>query len=236
MDQRLDQAVQVLRVGGVVADRHAEHARLGAQARDRVDLAVVAEHRERLHAHERRPRVGRVAVVAEQRDGLAARVGEVVEVALEHQRRAHHLVDAALGRQRGDVRVERRSRSRSRRRTGCGRAPSASGHQHADLPEVRLLLARGRARARSCRPGPRARPARAGRRGAGSGGRRCLTCSKSAARDTNMCATANAGSSASRGAWPPWRTSSCQIRRGMSIITPQPSPSPSTLPARCSIF
>ena len=74
VDQRLDQAVQVLRVGGVVADRHAEHARLGAQARDRVDLAVVAEDRERLHAHERRPGVRRVAVVAEQRDGLAARV------------------------------------------------------------------------------------------------------------------------------------------------------------------
>ena len=27
-----------------------------------------------------------------------------------------------------------------------------------------------------------------------------------------------------------------QIARGMSISTPQPSPSPSTLPARCSIF
>ena len=64
VDQRLDQAVQVLRVGGVVADRRAQHQRLGAQARDRVDLAVVAQDRERLHAHERRPRVRRVAVVA----------------------------------------------------------------------------------------------------------------------------------------------------------------------------
>jgi hypothetical protein len=37
-------------------------------------------------------------------------------------------------------------------------------------------------------------------------------------------------------AWPPWRISSAQIFRGMSIRRPQPSPSPSTLPARCSIF
>ena len=32
------------------------------------------------------------------------------------------------------------------------------------------------------------------------------------------------------------RTSSAQILRGMSISTPQPSPSPSTFPARWSIF
>jgi hypothetical protein len=55
-------------------------------------------------------------------------------------------------------------------------------------------------------------------------------------RETKTCATANAGSSASFGAWPPLRTSSCQIARGTSTVTPQPSPSPSTLPARCSIF
>ena len=106
VDQRLDQPVQVLRVGGVVADRRAQHQRLGPQPRDRVDLAVVAQHRERLHAHERRPRVRGVAVVAQQRGGLAARVGQVVEVALQHLRRAHHLVDAGVGGQGGHVRVE----------------------------------------------------------------------------------------------------------------------------------
>ena len=43
-----------------------------------------------------------------------------------------------------------------------------------------------------------------------------VICSMSALRETKMCATANAGSSASFGAWPPLRTSSCQIARGMS--------------------
>ena len=55
-------------------------------------------------------------------------------------------------------------------------------------------------------------------------------------RSKKTCATANASSSASAGLWPPARTSSDQILRGMSTRTPQPSPSPSTFPARCSIF
>ena len=49
-------------------------------------------------------------------------------------------------------------------------------------------------------------------------------------------ATAKASSVASEGSWPPERTSSAQILRGMSSSRPQPSPSPSTLPARWSIF
>ena len=52
----------------------------------------------------------------------------------------------------------------------------------------------------------------------------------------NTWATANVGSSASAGLWPPERTSSAQILRGMSTRMPQPSPSPSTFPARWSIF
>ena len=52
----------------------------------------------------------------------------------------------------------------------------------------------------------------------------------------NTCPTANAGSLTSAGLWPPARTSSAQIRRGMSTSIPQPSPSPSTFPARWSIF
>ena len=50
------------------------------------------------------------------------------------------------------------------------------------------------------------------------------------------CATANAGSLVSAGLWPPTRTSSAQILLGMSTRIPQPSPSPSTFPARWSIF
>ena len=51
-----------------------------------------------------------------------------------------------------------------------------------------------------------------------------------------MWATAKASSRVSEGSWPPLRTSSAQILRGRSSIRPQPSPSPSTLPARWSIF
>ena len=65
LDQRVDDPVEVLGVGVAGLDRDAEHARLLAQLLDRVDLAVVAEDRERLHALERGPGVGRVAVVAE---------------------------------------------------------------------------------------------------------------------------------------------------------------------------
>ena len=58
--------------------------------------------------------------------------------------------------------------------------------------------------------------------------------------DLNPVVVTSAGatvtSRVSAGSWPPTRTSSAQIFRGRSSITPQPSPSPSTLPARWSIF
>ncbi len=151
VNERLDQAVEVLRVRRVVADRRAQHERLRAQPRDRVDLAVVAQHREGLDPHERRPRVGRVAVVAEQRDRLAAGVEEVLEVVLEHERCAHHLVDAALRGQRRDVRVER-ALDLDRDVEQNPVAALGVGDEHPDLPEVRLLLARGRAERRARDP------------------------------------------------------------------------------------
>ena len=55
-------------------------------------------------------------------------------------------------------------------------------------------------------------------------------------RSMKTWATANASSRVSEGSWPPLRTSSAQSLRGMSSSTPHPSPSPSTLPARWSIF
>ena len=55
-------------------------------------------------------------------------------------------------------------RARSRRRTGCGRAPSASGTSTATCQKCGSS-SRAVGPAPSCRPGPRARPARAGRRG-----------------------------------------------------------------------
>ena len=163
VDQRLDEPVQVLGVGGVVPDRRAQHQGLGAQAGDRVDLAVVAEDRERLHAHEGRPRVRGVTVVAQQRGGLAARVREVVEVPLQHQRCTHHLVDASVGGEERQRVRQASPRSRSRRRTARDREP----RRRAPARRPARSGAPPRARcgpAPSCRRGPPARPARAGRR------------------------------------------------------------------------
>ena len=120
----------------------AERPRLLAQLLDRVDLAVVAEDRERLHAAERGPGVGRVAVVAEAGDGLEALVGEVRVVGAEHLRRAHHLVDAGRRRERGHVEAELGLELAGEREQGPV-AVLGRGEQPADLPEVRLLLARG---------------------------------------------------------------------------------------------
>ena len=74
-----------------------QHPRLLAQLRDRVDLAVVAEHAERLHPLERRPGVRRVAVVPDHRGRLGAAIVQVRVVAAEHRRGSHHLVHAGVG-------------------------------------------------------------------------------------------------------------------------------------------
>ncbi len=143
-DQRGDRPVEVLGVRGAGLDRHAEHPRLLAQLSDRVDLAVVAEHRERLHALERGPGVGRVAVVAEGADRLEALVAQVGVVLAEHVRRAHHLVDADRRRKRGDVDAEL-ALELDQQVEEDAVAVRGVGDEAADLPEVGLLLARGRA-------------------------------------------------------------------------------------------
>jgi hypothetical protein len=105
-DQRVDRAVEVLRVRASGLNRHVEHPRLLAELGDGVDLAVVAESRERLHPLERRPGVGRVAVVTEAADGLEALVAQVGVVGAEHLRRAHDLVHARGRRERGHVKAD----------------------------------------------------------------------------------------------------------------------------------
>ena len=110
------------------------------------------------------------------------------------------------------------------------------GDQAGELPEVRLLLARGRAeRRRVDRPDPLGEDPEAAAAedlagvvadllaGPGSARRRC-----------GRPRTRRRGRA--RGCGRPARTSSAQILRGMSTSRPQPSPSPSTLPARWSIF
>src|SRR5205814_8483853 len=64
--QSADGRVDVLRIAAIAREWKAERAGLLAQTADRVDLAVVREHGERLYAREAGRRVRRVAVVAER--------------------------------------------------------------------------------------------------------------------------------------------------------------------------
>ena len=232
MHERLHRAVQVLRVGAVRVDRHVQHARLLAQLRDRVDLAVVAEHRERLNALEGGPGVRGVAVVADHRGRLGPLVEQVRVVLAEH----------------GWARPSPcRRRSRWRRRPRARPAPA---------PAPRSARSRGAPRRSGRRPARRSAPPRGlwgrGRsesttswRSASTRSPKRLMMSRARAlvssalpplRAMKMWPTTNCGSSARCEACPPARISSAQILRGMSSSTPQPSPSPSTLPARWSIF
>ena len=181
---------------------HPEHARLLAELLDRVDLAVVAEHRERLHAPERRPGVGRVAVVAEAADRLESLVAEVGVVLAEHARRAHHLVDAGGGRERGDVASElgleldrELERERDRRRSASGEQPATCQKCGSSSRAVAPSACESTAPTRSARirKPPRPRISRASWR----------ALSRSSERSMKTCATANAGSRASAGLWPP---------------------------------
>ena len=147
MGQRLDSPVQVLGIRSALFDRHTQHPGFLSQPLDRVDLTVVAKNRERLHAPERGPGVGRVAVVAEARHRLKALVEEVWEVLTEDVWRAHHLVDAGRGGERRHVNPEL-AFELDHQLEQDPVAPGRVGDQPADLPEVRLLLARGRSKRR----------------------------------------------------------------------------------------
>ena len=167
-DQRVDRAVEVLGVRGAGLDRHAEHPRLLAQLLDRVDLAVVAEHREGLDPLEGGPGVGRVAVVAEAADRLEALVAQVRVVLAEDLRRPHHLVDAGRRREGGDVDVELAAPARSAGRRGRGRGwPGRRRGRRAARsgapPRARSARARSSRRRRPARRGCGSRPARAAR-------------------------------------------------------------------------
>ena len=158
--ERLHRAVEVLRVGAVRVDRHVQHARLLAQLRDRVDLAVVAEHRERLNALEGGPGVRGVAVVADHRRRLGPLVQQVRVVLAEH------------GRARpSPCRRRSRWRTRPRGRPAPARAPrparsTVAPRRSGRRPARRSAPPRGPwARARTSPPRPRARPARAARSG-----------------------------------------------------------------------
>ena len=97
--ERADRGVDVLRITAVARKRQAERARFLPQTADRVDLAVVREDREGLHAREARRCVRRVAVVPE-RDGRGEeRIGEVGEIGRELMARPAELVDGGMARE-----------------------------------------------------------------------------------------------------------------------------------------
>jgi len=72
---------------------------------DRVDLAVVREHAQRLRERPRREGVGRVAAVHDRELGREALVGQVGVERLELQGRDHALVPEGAGAERDEVRV-----------------------------------------------------------------------------------------------------------------------------------
>src|SRR5439155_6596613 len=97
--QRADRRIDVLRIAAIARERKAERARLLAKPADRVDLTVVREHREWLHAREARRRVRRIAVVSERGRRREAWIGEVGEVRRELMTRPAELVDGRMARQ-----------------------------------------------------------------------------------------------------------------------------------------
>src|SRR5687767_13203432 len=139
VDEPAQQRVDILRIAALADDRHAEGARLLAEATDGVDLAVVSEGRERLHAREGARGVRRVPVVAEGRGGAEARIAEVGVVRDELPRGAAELVPGRRARKAHDGR--RRARldlhGREMERPVAAMAPRWGVER--ELPEAWLL-------------------------------------------------------------------------------------------------
>ena len=227
VDEGLDHAREVLRVRALGLQRGPEHPRLLAQAGDRVDLPVVAKDPEGLNAPERGPGVGGVAVVPEHRHGLGPGIAQVGVVAPQDGGRPEHLVDGHRRGARGHVNVEALLE-------GQGQLEASAGivDQARHLPEDGLLLAgRGAEGGRVDRP-PAARPARRGP------ARPSAPAPGPGPRRPGRRRAGSGRAPPRRGRGWPGRGPPPAPRgpRGMSMRTPQPSPSPSTLPARCSIF
>src|SRR6266850_742445 len=139
-----DDGVDVLRVTAVARERQTQRARLVAQTSDRVDLAVVREHRERLHAVEGGAGVRRVAVVAEGHARREALVPQIVEVREELLRSAAQLVDGAVAREADDGSGGETLDLDARLVQRAGRDATATWRDERELPEPRLLDAAAR--------------------------------------------------------------------------------------------
>src|SRR5258708_225861 len=144
-DHAAQRRVDVLRVAAAARERDAERRRLVAQARDGVDLAVVRECRERLHALEARRRVRRVAVVPERHRRLEAWIREVGEVRLELLRMPAQLVHGRAPREAHDRRSGRPLDVDAGVVEAASRAARRSLDLERELPEAGLTLPRARA-------------------------------------------------------------------------------------------
>ena len=141
VDQSLQRAVEVLRVRPARGERNAHLRRLFPQGADGVDLAVVAQSRERLHPLEHRSGVRGVPVVPQGSTALAARVLQVGVVGLEHVGVAPHLVHHGVRREGTDVQV--RLRLQGDREVEAGPADGfrlRNRRQRSHLPELGLPL------------------------------------------------------------------------------------------------
>ena len=134
-DEALEQAVEVLAVRAVVGDRQAELLALLAELGDRVDLAVVPQDRERLHAAEGGVGVRGVAVVGDDPRRREVGLLHLRVEARDDLRLALHLVDGVVGRERRDVAVELALHPHHRPVAGGGRGGAGLAGPAGELPE-----------------------------------------------------------------------------------------------------
>ncbi len=140
MDERFEQAVNILRIAAAVHQLRAQHLGLFAQTGDGVDFAVVAKQGEGLHALENRGGVGGIARVPDgDRGGViaAAQFGVVVIKRLDGA--AHFVHHAVAGKRRYvDPRL-RFNRQFERKQAAFDGLERATAHHAGDLPEKRFL-------------------------------------------------------------------------------------------------
>ena len=138
-DEALEQPVQVLRVRSVPRDGEPQLAALLAQLRDGVDLAVVTEDGERLHAAEGGVGVGGVPVVGDDPRRSEGGLGELGVEGRQHHRLAQHLVHAVIRRERGHVAGEVLLDGHHRPVALAGGRAGVPGKER-QLPEDRRIL------------------------------------------------------------------------------------------------
>ncbi len=153
--QAAQRRIDVLRVAATAGEGDAERRGLVAKPRDRVDLSVVRERREGLHAFEARRGVRRIAVVAERHRRREAWVRQVGEVRRELLRMTAQLVDDGAPREAHDRGGRQALDLHAGAIQAAAGAPRWTQHLERGLPEARLAPASSSIASRSCaRAGP----------------------------------------------------------------------------------